>query len=162
VDYGILKPFIHSIFDAISMKIIHQMRLKGPWDYLWKSPELTPDQLGAPTEGRQKVPVVWKDHFGDQTGLVVWSRRFQKPTNLDKTERVMIATYALEGVQVVCLNGKSLPLADQPESGFRFDVTEDLQPSNILEIEINCESAEQTLSRGMTEPAIIEIWSLNE
>jgi hypothetical protein len=95
-------------------------------------------------------------------GLVVWSRRFQKPTNLDKSERVMIATHKLAGVQAVCLNGKPLPSDDQTESGFRFDVTEALQASNILEIEIRCESAEQSVSRGMTEPAIIEIWSLTE
>lgn len=142
------------------MKIIHQMRLKGPWDYLWKAPEFTADQLGAPIEGRHKVPVLWSDCFGDRTGLVVWSRRFQKPTNLETTERVMIAAPELEGVGGVCLNGHSLPLDDQPATGFRFDITEALQPSNILEIEIHCESEEQTLSRGMTEPAIIEIWSL--
>jgi len=144
------------------MKIIHQMSLKGPWGYRWKSPVSAIEQMGGPVEGQIKVPALWCDCFGHQVGVSVWSRRFQKPTNLDSNERVMIATMELEGVKGLSLNGRPLPLNDQPETGFRFDITEALEPSNLLEIDIECETEAQTDSRGMTEPAVIEIWSLTE
>ncbi|MBD3673896.1 MAG: hypothetical protein HUJ26_10260 [Planctomycetaceae bacterium] len=142
------------------MKIIHEMRLKGPWEYCWKSPDLSAEQLGCPLEGRLKVPVTWSECFGDRAGVVIWSRRFQEPTNLDTTERVMIAAPQLAGVVQVRLNHTPLPHDEQPETGFRFDVTELLAPSNVLEIEMECTSESQSQSRGMTEAAVIEIWSL--
>ena len=142
------------------MKIIHEMRLKGPWEYCWESPDVTETQLGCALSGRVKVPVTWSECFGEQAGIVVWSRRFQKPTNLDTTERVMIAAPQLAGVIEVRLNGTSLPHDEQPQIGFRYDVTELLEPSNMLELSMECPSEEQTESLGMTEPAVIEIWSL--
>jgi len=143
------------------MKIIHQMKLKGPWEYQWKLPELQEDDLGVAPEGRIKVPVVWQQLFGAQPGRVVWSRRFQKPTNLDATERVMISATGLAGIGEVRVNSAPLPMENQPEVGFRFDITEALKPTqNLLEIEMECETEQQTAKWGMTEPAVIEIWSL--
>jgi len=142
------------------MKIIHEMRLKGPWEYCWKSPEVAESELGTSLEGRVKVPVSWRECFGNRPGVVVWSRRFQKPTNLDAIERVMVAAPQLAGVVQVRLNGTPLPFEGQPDSGFRFDVTEMLDPSNVLEIEMECPTESDVQTRGMTEPAVIEIWSL--
>lgn len=143
------------------MKMIHSMRLKGPWEYVWLSPRLTEDELGRPLSGTVKIPADWEKCFGKTPGTVRWSRRFQKPTNLEPTERVMIAAPTLAGVQAVRINEVSLPLDDQPEAGFRFDVTEMLEPTNnLLQIEMTCEDESKLKDRGMTEPAVIEIWSL--
>lgn len=142
------------------MKMIHSMRLKGPWEYAWKSPELDEDSLGRPLSGTVKIPASWEDCFGKTPGSVTWSRRFQKPTNLETTERVMIAAPGLSGVTSVRINDLSLPMDDQPETGFRFDVTEALQPTNQIHIEMTCSSESEVVDRGMTEPAVIEIWSL--
>jgi len=142
------------------MKMIHIMRLKGPWEYVWLSPKLTFEDLGRPLAGTVKIPATWEDCFGKTPGTVQWSRRFQKPTNLDPTERVMIAAPTLAGVRAVRINEASLPLDDQPEAGFRFDITEALQATNLLQIEITCDDESDAPQRGMTEPAVIEIWSL--
>jgi hypothetical protein len=142
------------------MKMIHSMRLRGPWEYVWLSPNLGEDSLGCPLSGTVKIPVTWEECFGKTPGTVLWSRRFQQPTNVEPTERVMIAAPTLAGVQAVRINDASLPLDDQPESGFRFDITEVIQPTNLLQIEMICKSESEASERGMTEPAVIEIWSL--
>lgn len=142
------------------MKMIHSMRLKGPWEYDWVSPQLSEETLGCALSGTVSVPASWESCFGKTPGTVLWSRRFQKPTNLETTERVMIAAPTLAGIRAVRVNGASLPLDDQPERGFRFDVTEALRPTNLLQIEMTCDSESEVPHRGMTEPALIEIWSL--
>jgi hypothetical protein len=141
------------------MKMIHSMRLKGPWEYVWLSPVVDNKQTQESRSGSVKIPATWEDCFGKTPGSVVWSRRFQQPTNLDPTERVMIAAPGLAGVTAVRINATELPMDDQPQVGFRFDVTEALQPSNQLHIEMTCSSESEIPNRGMTEPAIIEIWS---
>mgnify|MGYP001818302944 CR=1 FL=1 len=145
------------------MKMIHSMRLKGPWHYAWLFPELSAEELGCPLSGTVKIPTAWEKCFGKIPGVVQWSRRFQKPTNLDVTERVMISAPTLPGVRAVRINQALLPLDGQPAEGFRFDITEALEPANnLLQIEMTCDSESEVPDRGMTEPAMIEIWSLTE
>lgn len=72
----------------------------------------------------------------------------------------MIAAPGLSGVTSVRFNESTLPMDDQPETGFRFDVTEALRQTNQIHIEMSCDTESEVANRGMTEPVVIEIWSL--
>lgn len=131
------------------MQIVHSIRLKGPWDYLREGGE-------SPAAGRIKLPACWSDCFGDWTGAVAWTRRFQRPTNLDPTERVLLCSPPIEGLRKVLLNDVELPLPAELDREFRIDLTARLTPSNLLTIVQQLETA--TADSSTPAPVVLEIW----
>jgi hypothetical protein len=94
---------------------------------------------GLPAAGRAQLPADWGAELGQGFyGRVRYTRRFNRPTNLDPSERVWLVIdgvdargdYAINGHKLGTIDGYALPSAS--------DITSLLAPSNVLEIEIEC------------------------
>lgn len=141
------------------MKQIHTIRLKGPWDYTWLEPVRTGEEKSPWTSGQVQAPVSWKDCFGDRAGCVRWSRRFQSPTNLASHERVLLALEGIRGVERVCLNGSVLPMLLLENYEQKYDLTDRLRPTNLIEIETRHSDEGDPAQSGLWSPVVLEIWS---
>jgi beta-galactosidase/beta-glucuronidase len=140
----------------------HRIRLKGPWEYEWRSSSATADAataaIGFPRTGRVKMPASWQDAFGDEAGEVKFRRRFQKPTNLDPHERVSLVFDGIGGTGRVALNGQELGSVTASDDTQRYDVTLLLQASNELLVELAFEPRQSgSATGGLWGPVVIEI-----
>ena len=125
----------------------YRMHLKGPWEFQWLSRVgecLDARRPGVLLDGdRIKMPASWQDAFGAATGRVVFSRRFQKPTNLDDEEQVHVAFDGIGGAALIRLNDQPIgELTDVSETK-SFDVTAHLKPTNVLSVEVSFEGRDQ-------------------
>jgi beta-galactosidase/beta-glucuronidase len=146
------------------------MHLKGPWNYEWldgpHGSGYVPDEdatLDSPllTDFRVRMPCSVQEAFGNVSGRILFRRRFQKPTNLDDNEQVHIAFYGIGGQADVAVNGQALGnLANNPEA-VSFDMTELLEPSNELTVELTISASDDQSTGGLFKPVAIEIHRLN-
>lgn len=149
VDYSVdvrqlLTPTKH---DATMMRPLHRMHLHGPWQFEW-----------ADEAGRVKMPAEWKTIFGERTGTVVFRRRFGRPTNLEPHERVFVAFDGIGGSAQITVNGKHFGAVTNNSETARFDVTDILEASNLLEVELTINGSEQCDKHlGLWAPIAIEI-----
>lgn len=142
------------------MKQIHTIRLKGPWDFMWLEPVQTDEEKSPLNPGRVQAPLSWKDCFGDREGCVRWSRRFQSPTNLESHERVLLALEGIRGIERVSLNGSELQMFLPERFERKYDLTDGLHPSNLIEIETRHSDQDDPSQSGLWCPVVIEIWSI--
>jgi beta-galactosidase/beta-glucuronidase len=147
-------------------KPIHRMHLKGPWGYEWlegphalHDPPKSPSSEDSPllAESRVRMPSSWQSAFGDTYGCIRFSRRFQRPTNLDDNERVHVAFDGIGGRAEVSLNGQVIGrLSNTPETT-SFDITAMLKVSNELSVELLFASDDSPSPGGLHKPVAIEI-----
>lgn len=82
------------------------------------------------------MPAAWQSLFGEVAGRARFTRHFNRPTNLEPHERVLIVLEDPDGRADVQLNGRTLGTAQHGEESVRFGVTGILQPMNELVIDI--------------------------
>jgi len=115
----------------------HRIQLRGPWEYRWLG--TLPDELPFPAAGGVKMPADWQSLFGDRAGRARFSRRFNRPTNLEPHERVLIVLEHPVGRARLQLNDHELDTVSHATESARFDVTGILKPMNelVIDIELN-------------------------
>ncbi len=140
----------------------HWIRLRGPWVVDWlKATD------GNEQSRRVRLPASWEDIFGDRRGTARFKRRFQRPTNLDADERVVITLCEVRCEVAVSLNDRALeplskPLGD-PESALgddllSFDVTEMLEATNQLVIDLSVSGTPSSETPcGLWKPVLLEV-----
>lgn len=142
----------------------HWIRLRGPWEVCWL--EEGPPQPPV----RVKLPAAWSDLFGQRAGTAQFVRRFQSPATLDPDERVCVTLVDVEGevrcrVNDTTVAPLSAPLGDPGcwphERCLSFDVTDLLQPSNLLTLEVTVRDTD-TPRAGLHQPVLLEIVTLDE
>ncbi|WP_417739328.1 hypothetical protein [Rosistilla oblonga] len=107
----------------------HTIRLRGPW-------KLTALEIAdaQPITGRIDQP---SDQFlADYQGPILYVRHFNRPTGLGPAERVELAIIACVGTAHVSLNETPLANFTAQQTPVRIDITDQLQLSNQLAIEI--------------------------
>jgi beta-galactosidase/beta-glucuronidase len=118
------------------------MRLHGPWEYQplsrWAKAaggawvETTSD---LPPPGRMHVPNDWGAALGqDYRGRVRFLRRFNRPTGLERRERVWLVIEGVDACGTVALNGRPIGRVDGYALEASFDITEHLEARNQLEV----------------------------
>lgn len=108
---------------------VHRIRLKGPWDYEWLQGAPIND---APASGRIHMPSDWQEAFGNASGVVKFTRHFQRPTNLDVDERVFLVFEGIGGAGEISLNGERLTRSTESVWESAVDVTAQLQLRNQI------------------------------
>ena len=163
-DVHLLFPLICRQIDRMSP---HRIHLKGPWHYEWVSPRLSVSnvvdrvEVGEfPGEGKVAMPASWQSIFGDVSGTVRFLRRFGRPTNLESDERVFIVFDGVGGSADIAVNDRKLGKFADPDRGIGFEVTNLLQESNqlVVELEFDVERAGGKPG-GLWAPVAIEIRS---
>lgn len=146
---------------------IHRMHLKGPWDYEWvegptgsassaEDEDLTMDSPLL-TNFRVRMPSSIQEAFGSMSGRVIFRRRFQKPTNLDSNERVHIAFDGIGGRADISVNGTTLGSLSNNSETVSFDMTEVLEHSNELAVDLTIVWDEDVEPGGLFQPVAVEI-----
>jgi beta-galactosidase/beta-glucuronidase len=83
------------------------------------------------------IPADWSATLGaDFRGRVRYTRRFHRPTGLDAGERVFLVIERVNATGTAQLNGQRLGDVSRVGGPFRFEVTRQLQPSNLLTIDV--------------------------
>lgn len=146
---------------------IHRMHLKGPWDYEWvegptgsaSSAEDEDMTMDSPllTNFRVRMPSSIQEAFGNMSGRVIFRRRFQKPTNLDGNERVHIAFDGIGGRADISVNGTTLGSLSNNSETVSFDMTEVLEHSNELAVDLTIVWDEDVEPGGLFQPVAVEI-----
>jgi len=146
---------------------IHRMHLKGPWDYEWvegptgqaSSDEDEDMTMDSPllTNFRVRMPSSVQEAFGNMSGRVIFRRRFQKPTNLDSNERVHIAFDGIGGRADVSVNGTTLGSLSNNSETVSFDMTEVLEHSNELAVDLTIVWNDDVEPGGLFQPVAVEI-----
>lgn len=146
---------------------IHRMHLKGPWDYEWvegptgsaSSAEDEDMTMDSPllTNFRVRMPSSVQEAFGNMSGRVIFRRRFQKPTNLDSNERVHIAFDGIGGRAEVSVNGTTLGSLSNNSETVSFDMTEVLEHSNELAVDLTIVWNDDVEPGGLFQPVAVEI-----
>ena len=146
---------------------IHRIHLKGPWDYEWfEGP--TGSATSAQDENltmdypllknfRVRMPSSVQETFGNMSGRVIFRRRFQRPTNLDSNERVHIAFDGIGGRADVAVNGKTLGSLSNNSETVSFDMTEVLEHSNELSVDLTIVWDDDVEPGGLFQPVAVEI-----
>jgi beta-galactosidase/beta-glucuronidase len=149
----------------------HRMHLKGPWFYEWldgphgdNSNEDGDATLDSPllSDSRVRMPSSMNDSFGKVSGRVVFRRRFQRPTNLEDNERVHIAFDGIGGRADVAVNGHPLGSLENNAETVSFDMTDLLEPSNELTVDLTISWSDDQKPGGLYESVAIEIHQVNE
>ena len=139
---------------------IHTIRLKGPWEYRWLDQPSNALDEPVVAEGTIHAPVSWQECFGSRTGRVSWSRRFQRPTNLDPDERVLLSLEGIRGIERVCLNDSDLQPVPFPNIEARYDLTNGLLATNLMQIETRQTADDDPNHSGLWCPIALEIWKI--
>lgn len=128
----------------------HHIKLKGPWDYLPLSRSVglpvspEPDHT-LPPGGTVKMPASWQEILGDFRGIVRFSRKFNRPSNLVDQDTVKLNFDGVYGQAEVQLNqqvigriagASSKDPYTECTAAAQFDVSRLLQPNNSLEVTI--------------------------
>lgn len=154
------------------MPVVHQIALRGPWRYEWLGegvPDsvegiscLKPEATGQTAQrslSRTQMPTDWATLFGDQRGRVRFVRRFHAPTGLEPTDRVVLCFNGVGGSAVFELNGQFLGGACQSRDPVRFDITQQIEPGNLLEVIIDYDSVLHGPQGGLWGVVLVEIHS---
>jgi hypothetical protein len=100
-----------------------------------ESPLAQPPDL--PAAGRAQLPADWSAALGQSfCGRVRYTRRFNRPTNLDPSERVWLVIDGVDAHGDCAINGHKLGTIDGYALPAASDITSLLAPSNVLEIEV--------------------------
>lgn len=121
----------------------HVIRLRGPWECVQVVAQ-TPLAEGTLAESsvslpdvRIKTPADWADTLGpDFRGRVGYSRRFNRPTNLEPHDRVWLVVEGVDARGRVALDGHGLGMIDGYALPAEWDITAFLQPSGVIMIEV--------------------------
>jgi hypothetical protein len=118
----------------------HVIRLRGPWDC---EPLERFDGAGElPAGGRVKPPCDWAATLGREfLGRVRYTRRFNRPTNIDPHEHVWLACDGVDQRATVALNGHALGNLTGHRGTTRFDVTSLLELHNTLWVDVTLDRA---------------------
>jgi hypothetical protein len=122
----------------------HVIRLRGPWecDRAFAQTALpdgavTESAVTLPEIARIKVPADWSDTLGPTfRGRVGYSRRFNRPTNLEPYDRVWLVVEGVDARGRVALDGHGLGTIDGYALPAEWDITEFLQPSGVIHIDV--------------------------
>lgn len=117
---------------------IHRIRLRGPWDFVWLSPE---DGHANEQSGTLSFPITWEAAFKKQEGTVRLTRRFNQPTGIDGSARVWLEVTASRSTAVT-VNGNTLGTVQSGTA--RFEVTNLLTLHCRAELEIDPSGALDT------------------
>ncbi|MEZ6065792.1 MAG: hypothetical protein R3B90_08820 [Planctomycetaceae bacterium] len=115
---------------------LYPIRLQGPWEIA------AADAVGVLLSHRRiKLPCRLPAEWSAATSRIELRRRFHRPTNLDPEEAVVILLPA--GCRPLCIALNNLPCDDQRLLDERVTarVTDLLQPSNELRIEVSPDDA---------------------
>jgi len=121
---------------------MHTIRLRGPWELepIWRyvlqaDGSYRPDRENLPAPTKMKMPADWSESFGaDFLGRACYRRTFQKPTGLDSGERVWLVVEPARSKACITLKKKLVGFVDPGEPTGRFDITDQLEDHNRLEI----------------------------
>lgn len=121
---------------------MHTIRLRGPWqvepiERYARGPDglYAPSIERLPAGTRAKMPADWAESLGaDYFGRVRYRRNFQKPTGLDRGERVWLVVEPPRSRGDISLNSEPLGEVDHDDPPARFDITSRLQGQNHLEV----------------------------
>ncbi|MCA9074296.1 MAG: hypothetical protein KDA93_04625 [Planctomycetaceae bacterium] len=143
----------------------HWIRLRGPWDITWHDGE-----GGIESPRRVKLPASWSELFENRSGTARFERRFQRPTNLDADERVVITICEVKCTVMAMLNNETLsplrePLGDPAnvpgKDPLSFDVTDLLRSTNLLSLELSVsEPISSETPCGLWQPVFLEVITL--
>jgi hypothetical protein len=122
----------------------HVIRLRGPWECVQvvaQTPladgKLTESSVILPENVRIKPPADWADTLGANFRVRVgYSRRFNRPTNLEPHERVWLVVEGVDARGRVALDGYALGTIDGYALPAEWDITEFLQPSSVIHIDV--------------------------
>lgn len=144
----------------------HWIRLRGPWKVIWRGID---DQ--AESTRRVKLPASWIELFGGEQGTARFERRFQRPTNLDVDERVVISLCEVNCSVTAWVNDHELPPLKEPlgdpanvpcQDPVSFDVTNLLEPSNQLTLELSVSNTVSSENNcGLWQPVLLEVITLD-
>lgn len=137
---------------------MHEIRLRGPWDYEVLEPALGETGEHGPRNpaGKQKLPSDWSEPLGsDFRGRVAYRRRFHAPTGLEEDQEVWLAVTGIRSHGKVELNGTVLGEVER-ESQVRFPVAALLKTFNLLTIEVTHGIAE-AMAGGIVGEVLLEI-----
>ncbi len=146
----------------------HLIRLRGPWEVQWLSPAGDVRDFSAPEVRRVKLPADWQDLFGALPGTARFTRRFQQPTGLSPDDRVLIVLDQVGGPVELSLNGTRVPpcpttppsdqVSHQELDQLRFDVTDPLQATNLLTLDVSFDpTAQGHVPGGLWLPVLLAI-----
>jgi hypothetical protein len=121
---------------------MHTIRLRGPWqlepiEQYVRRPDGRYERStgGLPLSARATMPVDWSESLGpDFLGRVRYRRTFQKPTGLDRGERVWLVIEPPRSHAEVELNRKRLGEVCWGGPPARYDITDQLEDHNRLAI----------------------------
>jgi hypothetical protein len=127
------------------MPTVHTIRLAGPWgcqpfaryelDEAGRHRETTEN---LPPAGRLTMPADWSSVCGAGfRGRVLLRRRFHWPTRLMPRERVWLVLDEVCGSAQVWLNDQSLGDVEARAAPWEADITELLEPTNVLIAEVS-------------------------
>jgi hypothetical protein len=104
------------------------------------------------------MPQDWRDIFGETEGLVQFQRTFHSPTNLEPGTQIDLVFEGLGGEARIVLNDHAVTPPDSPaDSPLRFEITETLQPSNNLRVEIQFDPEHSSEPGGLWGMVVLEI-----
>lgn len=141
---------------------VHKMTLRGPWELQWleSADEPQPAKVDSSQPLRVKMPSDWQSQFGDQAGTVSFKRHFHKPTNLDDNESVFVVLTGFGGHGTASLNGDSLGEFQDGSGPVEFEITNRMDPSNQLVLELEFDPGSSGNSPGgLWGPVVLEIRS---
>ncbi|MCA9070213.1 MAG: hypothetical protein KDA84_14870 [Planctomycetaceae bacterium] len=134
---------------------VHRIRLRGPWQFEWLSPTNR-----NPAEGRASLPQEWRELFGTEPGQVRFLRKFNRPTNLDQGSHVDVVFEGVGGFAKFAINGQSLeplPTDGSDVNSIRCRITDDLEPSNELQVDLHFDPSQDSKPGGLWGLVVLEI-----
>ncbi len=164
VDYSQMARELRSKkpCQSVYQSLPHRMYLKGPWQYEWLSREGSPKSEAGSIDhtgtGKVKMPASWQACFGSVLGRVRFRRRFHRPSNLEPHERVFVVFDGVGGAADVKVNGAEMGSIFNASEPVSFDVTNVLETSNelVVDIEFDSNSADEGAG-GLWAPVAIEV-----
>lgn len=134
---------------------VHRIRLRGPWTYEWLSPA---KQESA--TGRVSLPLEWREVFGTEPGHVRFRRIFHRPTNLEPDTHLDVVFEGIGGIANITINGELLEQhfpEENSSASIRCRITEHLQPSNELQVDLQFDPQQNTQRGGLWGLVVLEI-----
>ena len=153
---------------------MHTIRLRGPWQYTpiattrWtKSGQSEETSTEVPPPGSMKIPCDWSDSLGSTfRGKVLFQRHFHKPTGLEDGDCIRIRIDQVNALAEVFLNHKVIGSISVENGSTAFEIEDELEPRNLLEILIDLPLVDEEsanlitvdgLSGGITGEVQLEI-----
>ncbi|HVU90348.1 MAG TPA: hypothetical protein VHD36_23665 [Pirellulales bacterium] len=122
----------------------HVIRLRGPWEcdraiaqMALSDGTLTESARDVSEFARLKAPADWAETLGPEfRGRVSYTRRFNRPTNLEPHDRVWLMAEGVDARGNVTIDSRHLGAIDGYALAAEWDVTHLLQASSVLSVDI--------------------------